>query len=73
MDTILQEKSTDRDRLKDQDGVVKILIVDDLKDNLLALEGVLKRDDIQIFKAKSGIEALEFMISHEFALALLDI
>ena len=52
---------------------VKILLVDDLKDNLLALEGLLRRDDIGIFKAKSGTEALELMISHEFALALIDV
>ncbi len=52
---------------------VKILLVDDLKDNLLALEALLRRDDVAIFKAKSGTEALEFMAVHEFALALLDV
>ena len=52
---------------------VKILLVDDLKDNLLALEALLRRDDVTIFKAKSGTEALEFMALHEFALALLDV
>ena len=52
---------------------VNILLVDDLKDNLVALEGLLRRDDTCIFKAKSGTEALELMISHEFALALIDV
>src|ERR1035437_2949966 len=52
---------------------VKILLVDDLKDNLLALEGLLRRDDVEIFKANSGTEALEFMIPHEFAVALIDV
>ena len=52
---------------------IKILLVDDLNDNLLALEGLLRREDTQIFKAKSGIEALEFMIPNEFALALIDV
>ncbi len=52
---------------------IKILLVDDLKDNLLALEGLLRRDDIEIMKAKSGTEALELMIPHEFALALIDV
>lgn len=52
---------------------VKILLVDDLKDNLLALEGVLRREDLDIFKVKSGTEALELMIVHEFALALIDV
>ncbi len=52
---------------------VKILLVDDLDDNLLALEGLLRRDDIEIFKAKAGTEALELMIPHEFAVALIDV
>ena len=52
---------------------VKILLVDDLKDNLLALEALLRRDDVQIFEAKSGTEALDFMITHDFALALIDV
>ena len=52
---------------------VKILLVDDLNDNLLALEGLLRRNDVEIFKARSGTNALEFMISHEFALALIDV
>jgi len=52
---------------------VKIILVDDLKDNLLALEGLLRRDDINIFKAKSGTEALEFMMANEFALSLIDV
>ncbi|MDO8528054.1 MAG: response regulator [Deltaproteobacteria bacterium] len=52
---------------------IKILLVDDLQDNLLALEGLLKRDDLAIFKAKSGTEALEFMMRDEFALALIDV
>jgi signal transduction histidine kinase len=51
----------------------KILLVDDLKENLIALEGILRRDDIEIFKAKAGTEALEFMMLHEFALALIDV
>ena len=52
---------------------VKILIVDNLKDNLLALEWLLKREDVDIFKALSGIEALELMVAHQFALALVDV
>src|SRR5476649_1024682 len=52
---------------------IKILLVDDIKKNLFALEAVLKRDDIEIFKANSGTNALELMVSHEFALALIDV
>ena len=54
-------------------NLVNILIVDDLKDNLMALEGLLRRNDIEIFKAGSATEALEFMIDYEFALALIDV
>jgi PAS domain S-box-containing protein len=53
--------------------LVKILLVDDLKENLLALEGLLRREDVEIFEAKSGMEALEFMIPHEFSLAIIDV
>lgn len=52
---------------------VQILLVDDLKDNLLALEGLLRRSDVAIFQAKSGKEALEFMMLHDFAVALIDV
>ena len=52
---------------------VKILLVDDLKDNLLALEGLLGRDGVEILKAKSGTDALELLATHEFALALIDV
>ena len=52
---------------------VKILLVDDLNDNLLALEALLRRDDVEIFKVDSGVDALEVMVLHEFALALVDV
>ena len=52
---------------------IKILLVDDLKDNLLALEGLLRQNDVEIFAAISGNEALDFMMLNEFALALIDV
>ena len=58
---------------QDTETKTKILLVDDLDGNLLALDGLLKRDDVITFKAKSGAEALELMIIHEFALALIDV
>ncbi len=51
----------------------EILIVDDLHDNLLALNGILERDDLNIRKALSGKDALELMMKHEFCLAILDV
>ena len=52
---------------------INILLVDDLKENLLALEALLRRDDLKIVCARSGAEALEFMIRQDFALAFLDV
>ncbi len=51
----------------------KILMVDDRPENLLALERLLKHMPIQLYKAKSGNEALKLTLHHDFALALLDI
>lgn len=52
---------------------LEILIVDDVKDNLLALNALLARDDVNIFQALSGNEALDLMLEHDFCLALLDV
>lgn len=52
---------------------VKCLLVDDVEENLLALEAVLAGDDREIHKATSGPQALELLLVHDFALALLDI
>jgi signal transduction histidine kinase len=52
---------------------LEILIVDDVKDNLLALKSLLKRDDVKIYEALSGKEALEMMMKQDFCLALLDV
>ena len=52
---------------------VKCLLVDDLEDNLLVLTALLRRDGLDLLQARSGREALELMLQHEFALALLDV
>jgi CheY-like chemotaxis protein len=52
---------------------IKCLLVDDLQENLLALAALLQRDDVDILTARSGSEALELLLVHEFALALLDV
>ena len=52
---------------------IKILIVDDTPENLVALEALLKRDDLCILSARSGPEALELMLTHDLALAFLDV
>jgi signal transduction histidine kinase len=50
-----------------------ILLVDDIPDNLIVLEAVLRRPDIRLVTARSGSEALELCLTHEFSLALLDV
>jgi two-component system sensor histidine kinase/response regulator len=54
------------------DGV-KCLLVDDLPENLLALSELLREEDVEILEARSGTEALEILLVHDVALALLDV
>ena len=51
----------------------KLLIVDDLPENLLALEALIKREDRMVYKALSADEALSLLLQHEFAMAILDV
>jgi len=51
----------------------EILIVDDNPNNLFALENLLAAPNLDIITASSGNEALAKMLSHEFAIALLDV
>ncbi|WP_367346236.1 response regulator [Stenotrophomonas bentonitica] len=52
---------------------VNLLIVDDVPQNLVAMEALLRRDGLDILCAASGAEALELLLEHEVALALLDV
>ncbi len=52
---------------------INFLLVDDLEENLLALEALLQREGLTCLKARSGEEALELLLVHEVALALLDV
>jgi two-component system sensor histidine kinase/response regulator len=52
---------------------IKCLLVDDLRENLLALSALLQGDGIETYTALSGAEALELLLIHDFALALLDV
>lgn len=51
----------------------KVLIVDDLPENLCALEALIRDGQRQVFQAASGEQALSLMLEHEFALAILDV
>jgi signal transduction histidine kinase len=52
---------------------VYFLLVDDLRENLLSLEALLRRDGLVLLKARSGDEALELLLQHDVALALVDV
>lgn len=54
-------------------GPVKFLLVDDLEENLLSLDALLRREDLVLLKAKNGTQALELLLEHDVALALLDV
>ncbi len=51
----------------------KLLIVDDLPENLRALDALIRGEDRLVFQASSGEEALALMLQHEFALAICDV
>jgi signal transduction histidine kinase len=51
----------------------KLLIVDDLPDNLRALDALIRDEARIVFHAHSGEEALALLLEHEFALAILDV
>ncbi|MDB6445596.1 hybrid sensor histidine kinase/response regulator [Pseudomonas sp. 21TX0197] len=51
----------------------KLLIVDDLPENLLALEALIKGDNREVFKALSADQALSLLLQHDFALAIIDV
>ncbi len=50
-----------------------ILIVDDQENNLIAMRQTLDSLNATIFLAHSGMEALQLLTEHEFAIILLDI
>ncbi len=51
----------------------KLLIVDDLPENLRALDALIRGEERRVFQASGGEEALALMLEHEFALAILDV
>lgn len=55
------------------DSISKILIVDDLPANLVAMKKLLSKIHAEIYTASSGNEALSLIIDHDFALILLDV
>jgi signal transduction histidine kinase len=52
---------------------VHFLLVDDLEENILSLEALLRREGLVLLKARSGDEALELLLRNDVALALVDV
>jgi signal transduction histidine kinase len=50
-----------------------VLLVDDLPENLRALNALVRADDRVIYQARNGEEALAMLLEHEFALAIVDV
>lgn len=51
----------------------RILVVDDVPENLVAIGALLKDEDVDLVEARSGPEALEMLLEQEVALALVDV
>lgn len=54
-------------------GPIKFLVVADAAGTLEATRALLQRDGLEIHCATSGPEALELLLVHEYALALIDV
>src|SRR6266849_6822793 len=52
---------------------VKLLLVDDHPENLLALEAILEAPGQELILARSGDEALRHLLVHDFAAIILDV
>ena len=55
------------------DTTANLLIVDDLPENLLALNALIRQEGRTVFQASCGEDALNLLLEHEFALAILDV
>ncbi|MBI3731745.1 MAG: response regulator [Burkholderiales bacterium] len=56
------------------DNKLRVLLVDDRPENLIALEAMLmEMDDVLLVKANSGSEALRAVLRYDFAVILMDV
>jgi two-component system, sensor histidine kinase and response regulator len=51
----------------------RVLLVDDLPENLEVLQALLAKPDVELATAESGEQALEMLLEQEFAVAVLDV
>ena len=53
--------------------LANVLIVDDVQENLIAMEALLRAEDVATYVANSGSKALDLLLEHEFAVAIVDV
>src|SRR5262249_40005865 len=75
---VMTDSSIDRKRLpiadtNDDEPKSNILVVDDRPNNLLAMEAILSGLGQNVRKARSGEEALRFLLDEDFAVILMDV
>ncbi|MFD2364929.1 response regulator [Pseudoduganella sp. GCM10020061] len=59
--------------MKNTTDIINVLVVDDVPQNLIAINALLERPGLNIIQARSGHEALEVLLVEEVALALIDV
>lgn len=64
---------TPNDAAVERTPAANVLVVDDVPQNLVAMRALLQDDGIHVMTARSGPEALELLLAHDFAVALLDV
>lgn len=52
---------------------VNVLVVDDVPQNLMAMRAILEGEGLSVLTAESGAQALELLLTHSVAVALLDV
>lgn len=68
-----QTNAEPKELAAEQSHAINILLVDDILDNLLALEALLKQPGVQVFTATSAPQALELLLGNDFAVAVIDV
>src|SRR5262245_61846407 len=54
-------------------GPTKLLVVDDIESNLIAMKALLTRPGVELLQAHSGNEALKLLLTQDISLALIDV
>ena len=64
---------SDKSGGKSVESRLKVLVVDDLPENLFAMKKILEALPVEVVSAGSGNDALRETLHHDFAVVLLDV